>query len=395
VFLDRRPYTLDRVFRLAVTAGLVYALVRALAYLSDVLIPFAAAFLIAYLMNPLVAWLERKVRSRALAVFLSLLLVAALLGLTGGLVVPMIMGEIHHMGEILSDLVSTSELQERAREQLPEGLWQAIKDYAARPDVQAFFRSKDFLQVAQAVLQKALPGAWSVIKGAFSVVLALVGLATVGLYLVFLLLDYRRVREGWTELVPPARREQVRAFVADVNAAMSRYFRGQAAVAGCVGVLFAIGFGLIGLPMGILLGLFVGLLNMVPYLQIVGLIPAAFLAFIHGVETGSGFWAVIVQVGVVFVVVQAIQDGFLVPRIMGKVTGLSPAVILLSLSIWGKLLGLFGLLIALPATCVLLAYYRRLLAAQAEGDFAAAPEDAGRPPPAPAPTDPAHGGATK
>jgi len=351
VFLDRRPYTLDRVFRLAVTAGLLYALVRALAYLSDVLIPFAAAFLIAYLMNPLVAWLERKV-------------VAALLGLTGGLVVPMIMGEIHHMGEILSDLVSTSELQERAREQLPEGLWQAIKDYAARPDVQAFFRSKDFLQVAQAVLQKALPGAWSVIKGA-------------------------------TELVPPARREQVRAFVADVNAAMSRYFRGQAAVAGCVGVLFAIGFGLIGLPMGILLGLFVGLLNMVPYLQIVGLIPAAFLAFIHGVETGSGFWAVIVQVGVVFVVVQAIQDGFLVPRIMGKVTGLSPAVILLSLSIWGKLLGLFGLLIALPATCVLLAYYRRLLAAQAEGDFAAAPEDAGRPPPAPAPTDPAHGGATK
>ena len=65
--------------------------------------------------------------------------------------------------------------------------------------------------------------------------------------------------------------------------------------------------------------------------------------------------------GLVFAVVQIIQDAVLVPKIMGRVTGLSPAMILLSLSVWGKLLGVFGLLIALPMTCLLLAYYRRFL----------------------------------
>jgi predicted PurR-regulated permease PerM len=143
---------------------------------------------------------------------------------------------------------------------------------------------------------------------------------------------------------------------------MNRYFRGQAAVASIVGVLFATGFLIIGLPLGILLGLFIGLLNMVPYLQLIGLIPAFLLALIHALETGSSFWVILGLTGLIFVVVQIIQDAILVPRIMGRVTGLNPAMILLSLSIWGKLLGIFGLIIALPMTFLILAYYRRFLA---------------------------------
>jgi predicted PurR-regulated permease PerM len=106
-------------------------------------------------------------------------------------------------------------------------------------------------------------------------------------------------------------------------------------------------------------------LNMVPYLQVIGLIPAFLLALVHGLETGGSVWIPLALTGLVFVVVQAIQDGILVPKIMGRVTGLSPAMILLSLSVWGKLLGIFGLLIALPMTCLLLAYYRRFLASTA------------------------------
>jgi predicted PurR-regulated permease PerM len=153
------------------------------------------------------------------------------------------------------------------------------------------------------------------------------------------------------------------AFLEDFRLAMSRYFRAQAAVAALTGVMFAVGFALIGLPMGILLGLFMGLLNMVPYLQNIGLIPAVFFAFVHSVESGQSFWLVLGLTMGVFILAQIIQDVVLVPRIMGKTTGLSPAIILLSLSIWGKLLGMLGLLIAIPATCLLLAYYRRLLAA--------------------------------
>ena len=116
------------------------------------------------------------------------------------------------------------------------------------------------------------------------------------------------------------------------------------------------------------MGLFLGLLNMVPYLQIVGTVPALLLAVVHAVETGTAIWVVLALVALVFVGVQVIQDAVLVPRIMGKVTGLNPAMILLSLSIWGKLLGLLGLIIALPMTYLLVVYYRRFLAAQAAQD---------------------------
>ncbi len=110
---------------------------------------------------------------------------------------------------------------------------------------------------------------------------------------------------------------------------------------------------------------------MVPYLQILGLVPAFCLAAIQALETGGSFWLALGLVGGVFIVVQAIQDLILTPRIMGKAVGFSPAMILLSLSVWGKLLGFLGLVIALPLTYVLLAYYRRLVLAkgrEAEGE---------------------------
>jgi predicted PurR-regulated permease PerM len=143
---------------------------------------------------------------------------------------------------------------------------------------------------------------------------------------------------------------------------MSQYFRGQTSVAFICGVLFSVGFVLVGLPLGVLLGMFVGLLNMVPYLQIIGFIPAFMLAVVHALESDIGIWAALGMTAGVFAVVQLIQDAILVPKIMGKVTGLNPAMIMLSLSIWGKLLGLLGLIIALPMTYLLLIYYRRFLA---------------------------------
>ena len=113
--------------------------------------------------------------------------------------------------------------------------------------------------------------------------------------------------------------------------------------------------------MAIFFGLFIGLLNMVPYLQIVAIIPACLLAVMQTIETGTGLITTVGLTLIVFAVVQVIQDSILTPRIMGKVTGLSPAIILLSVSVWGKLLGVFGLIIALPMTCLLLAYYRRII----------------------------------
>ena len=357
---EPKPFTFDRVVRILVSVGILAGVIWLAGYLSDVLIPFAIALLMAYLTNPLVNLVQKKITHRVAAVFVTLFIIIALAIVLGWLLIPMIAGEIVQMGQIVTDLVNDSDLAEKASKKLPPDLWQPIKNFFARTEIKDFFADINIWKIVKAVGQKVLPGVWGLITGTASVFAWLIGLFVVGLYFVFLLLDYDAV-ERWKELVPPAYRDSVVGVVDDFESAMSNYFRGQAAVASICGILFAIGFALVGLPLGILLGLFVGLLNMVPYLQIIGLIPAGLLAFMHAVQSDTSIWTVFALTGLVFVVVQVIQDTFLVPRIMGKVTGLNPAMIMLSLSIWGKLLGLLGMIIALPVTYLLLVYYRRLI----------------------------------
>jgi predicted PurR-regulated permease PerM len=96
-------------------------------------------------------------------------------------------------------------------------------------------------------------------------------------------------------------------------------------------------------------------------LQVVGFIPTIILALLKAHDTGENFWLIMLATLVVFTIVQIIQDGYLVPRIMGKMTGLNAAVILLSLSIWGTLFGFIGLIIALPLTTIIVSYYKRFI----------------------------------
>ncbi|MCF8052766.1 MAG: AI-2E family transporter [Desulfobacterales bacterium] len=370
-----KPFTFDRVSRILITAGVIAAAVWLLGYLSDVLIPFAVAFLLAYLMNPLVSWIEKRVRHRTVSVFLALLLVITAAAAAGSLVIPVMAEEIGQMGQLVSRLAKDASLAERAARYVPEDLWASIKDMAARRDVQEIFQTGSVWNFLEAAGRKLLPGVWGLVTGTAGFLMGLIGLSVIGLYLVFLLIDYGQISQGWKELLPAGYREPITEFVSDFESAMSAYFRGQAAVAAICGVLFSVGLFLVGLPLAILLGLFLGLLNMVPYLQILGAIPAVLLAMVHAVETGTSVWLVLGLVVLVFVVVQVVQDAFLVPRIMGKVTGMNPAMILLSLSVWGKLLGLLGLIIALPMTYLLLVYYRRFLSGQLAAGSACKPSD--------------------
>jgi len=360
MFLDKKPYTFDRVARMAIIIGFFCGLIWALGYLSDVLIPFTVALLLAYLINPLVILVQKKIPNRSVAVCISLLVVSGVVIALAWLIIPKILNEITQMGRTLSELVNNAKLAEQSAKRLPPDLWQAVKDYAAKKEVQDFFKADNFWKMAESLLRKILPGVWGLITGTASFLMGLIGFTVIGLYLIFLLLDYQKIA-NWKNLLLPAHRQKITRLVNEFDTAMNRYFRGQATIASIVGILFAIGFWLINLPMGIILGLFIGVLNMVPYLQIIGLIPAFLLALVHALVTGTSFWIPLGLTALVFVVVQTTQDAILVPKIMGRITGLSPAIILLSLSIWGKLLGIFGLLIALPMTSLLLAYYRGFL----------------------------------
>ena len=359
--LTPRPYTLDRVVRLALGGAGLIGLVWLLSFLSDVLMPFAAALVLAYMLNPLVELLQRLVKNRLAAVLLSLTLCLAAGVALLWWVVPLVGQEIGRAAVLVQDLANNSQLAQKAASELPAKLWPLVQSILERPAVKEFLGSSDMWSMLASLARKILPGLWGLLSQVGSFFAALAGLVVVLLYMFFLMLDLDKISQGWRDSIPPAYRRRTLELVEDFTGALRSYFRAQAAVAGLVGILFAIGFVIIGLPMGILLGLFMGLLNMVPYLQLLGLVPAFFLALIAALQSGESVWLMLGLTAGVFAVVQLIQDTILTPRIVGRTMSLSPAFLLLSLSVWGKLLGFLGLLLAIPFTCLAWAWYQRFV----------------------------------
>jgi predicted PurR-regulated permease PerM len=358
--LGQQPWTLDRVVRIGFAAVLVWGAVVLLKAVSDAVIPFLVGLLLAYILNPAVGWVEEKVHSRAAAIGIVLGAIV-FLGVGIAMIVgPLLAREVAHMARLAQEIVGNSRLAAEAAQKLPPDLWEAVRTLLATPEVQDFLRSDSAVSLLREGLRRLVPGVMGLISGAYAMVMAATIVAVIGLYTVFLLVEFRAIRQHWQSLLPPSWRQPVAEFLVEFDQAMSRYFRGQTMVAGCVGILFAIGFALVGLPLALLLGALLGLLNMVPYLQILGFIPAILLSGVHALDSGTSLSVILGQVLLVFAGVQLIQDLILTPRFLGRSLGLSPAWILLSLSVWGSLLGFLGLLLALPLTCLALAYWRRL-----------------------------------
>ena len=135
-----------------------------------------------------------------------------------------------------------------------------------------------------------------------------------------------------------------------------------------MGILFCIGFTIIDFPMAIGLGIMIGIMNLVPYLHTFALIPTAILALLKAADTGQNFWIIFGSAFLVFAVVQVISDMVVTPKVMGKAMGLNPAILLLSLSVWGSLFGFIGLIIALPLTTLIMAYWQRYVTKEHEKD---------------------------
>ena len=356
-----RPFTFDRVAHLALFAGLAWCLVLLLDHLSDVLLPFFTGLVVAYFLHPVTDRVQRVIKPRVIAALFTLSIIILAIFLVVWVMVPIVGNELADMGRTVSKMVTDTELAQAAKERLPKNVWEELNELFKRDDVKRYLTSDGAVQMAKDTAKKLLPGVWGVLSGAANVLTFITGLLVIMLYVVFLLIDYHNMAARWRDYLPPSMRDDVSGFVEEFIQATNRYFRSQALVACCVAVLFAIGFSIIGLPLAILMGIFIGLLNMVPYLQIVGTIPCLLLAGLKALEQGDNFLGALGLVLLVFGVVQLIQETVLVSRFQGEAMGLSPAIILLSISVWGKLLGFLGLILALPLTCLGLAYYRRYL----------------------------------
>ena len=210
-------------------------------------------------------------------------------------------------------------------------------------------------------VKQIAPQLWSILSNTFSILFSITIVFVILLYFIFILLDYEKIANGWIDLIPERYRPFLQGLAEDVEYSMNRYFRGQSLIALSVGVLLAIGFKIINFPLAVTLGLFIGVLNLIPYMQAIGIIPMILLSLLRSAETGENFWLIFGMAILVLGIVQCIQDLYLTPRIMGKAMGLNPAIILLSLSIWGTILGFIGLIIALPLTTLCLSYYKRFI----------------------------------
>ena len=353
--MEQKKITFDSFVRGIITIIAIIGLIMLLHRLSGVLLPFFLAWLISYILFPLVKFYQYRchLKYRVVGIFCTFLTVAAILTGLSFLVIPPMIDE----GSRVKDLLITYVSRDAFMSNIPNMMEEFIHENLTADNIKEIVSQQGIMDS----VKQAVPKVWAVIAQSINILTSMVTLTMVIIYTLFILLDYEQFSNGWVMMVPERYRKFAVQLVRDIEQGMNKYFRGQGLVAFCVGVLFSIGFLIIDFPLAIGMGMFIGLLNMVPYLQLVGFIPAILLAVVKAADTGESFWMIMLGVLIVFAVVQLIQDTFLTPKIMGKVMGLNSAIILLSLSIWGSLLGILGMIIALPLTTLLITYYQRYI----------------------------------
>ena len=323
--------------------------------LYGVLLPFFVSFLIAYILDPLVEFVQHKckVKNRGLSVAIVLLLFICVLTLSVYILIPAIGREVKTAAVAVEEYFTNFEADKYFSAKQQEKIHKTLTGL----NLESALSYPEVRDAIKGLLPQI--GGW--ITGGLSwlgeVVVIFIGL----MYLVFLMVGFPKIRANWSNYVPARYRDKARIVVHDINANMNAYFRGQGLVALIVGVLFAIGFSIIGMPMGFVMGILMGILSFVPYMKALGIPPCILMCLVQSAQTGRPVWVTLLCLAVVYIIVQVTEDMLLVPKIMGKVTGMGPAAILLSLSIWGALFGVIGMIIALPLTTLILSYYRHFI----------------------------------
>ena len=350
----RREFTFDRIARMLVLSVLILLIYVAVQAIWSVILPFLLAGIFAYVMMPLVRFFQYtlRLRSRGLSVILTLLLLGAVVYLAVIFIIPSINAEIEKTLQVISGYSSGQDI-------LMMILPRNIRNY-----LNGGLRWGNFPQ--QLSFEKVLENVKLLLDQVGGIINSTLSIFSWGLvfligfiYFVFILLDFENLARGFISLFPKTLRPTIRTISMDLDRYMNNYFRGQALVAMSVGILLSIGFNIIGLPLATAMGIFIGILNFIPYMQALGIIPLGLASLLMAAQTGENAFVCMLLAYGVLMIVQIIQDMIIVPHIMGQTMGMRPSLILLVLSIWGYLLGFFGMLIALPITMFIYSLYMR------------------------------------
>jgi predicted PurR-regulated permease PerM len=339
--------------RLVLFAGALVALFALLVIFRDIFWPLLLALGLAYLLDPMVTWFERRRVPRSLGVLITGLLFVLAVTLVLLFVVPAV-------GEQLQRLV----------ERLP-GYWETLRQTAlpwlSRVEAEFPTPLKDLPDTIIRTLRENIPQvatqAGKILTGFFGnlldMVLLFLSLAFVLVFTFYVLRDFPRIKAAAFDLVPVPYREVTRARLEEVDDVVSGFVRGQLTIAVIVALLNSTGLTLLQVPMGLLIGLGAGLGNLVPYMSIIiGLVPALILSWL---EQGS-LVRLLAIVGL-FTGVQMLEGAVLSPRILGRSVNLHPVWVLLAVIAGGNLFGFFGMLLAVPVAGAIQVFARHWLAA--------------------------------
>ncbi len=330
---------------LGVSAGFAWLLYA----LRGVLAPVFFAFLIAYMLDPLVDRIEtsrllrNKPLARAAGIAVLLLAVFAVAAIGIFVIVPMVYGEIASFLRRLPDLVARSRAE-----------WEPVlAEYGLAIPTSVGQAFEELHLDVQSILAKGYTPATAALKsflgGTASAVGAIVGALVVPVFAFYVLYDFDRLIARAADLIPPRLRTEAHGFFGEIDAVLGQFFRGQFTVMVILGVLYALGYGMIGVPLALPIGIMAGLLSFIPYL---GSATALVMALLMTALDFHG-WAQFVWVLGVHAVIQGLEGFVITPKIMGDTVGISAIAVLFALLVGAELLGFTGVLLAVPAAAVI------------------------------------------
>jgi predicted PurR-regulated permease PerM len=298
----------------------VLILVWLLDELAGLLWPFVISFVLAYLLAPLVKVMEKKI-SRSLAIGVVVVLLLGVLAAVGMVLIPVVIREV---GDLVTQLPRYGEALKHHYDSVVLG---------QLPEIGKLFATQ----------------ATSLLKGLTSGIAALLNLALIPFVTYYVLKDFERIKESLQSLLPRKHVQNAEEVLGRIDDILGNYVRGQFLVCGFVAALTALGLAFFGIRYAVLLGLFTGLANLVPFVGIAVSLGLASLVVLLDVDPLVN----LIKVIGVFVVVQNIEGNFLSPRVVGNKVGLDPAWVIFALVISAHFWGIVGMIVAIPGAAVL------------------------------------------
>ncbi|QPJ64980.1 MAG: AI-2E family transporter [Candidatus Nitrohelix vancouverensis] len=331
-----------------------------LVYISRrVLTPFFIAFILAYLLDPIVDRLEARKLSRGPATVALLLAFFILCSAVIALLFPLLRVQAENFVKNLPEYVAVVQgwiqpLLERLAGLDQEKAQAILKEGLAR-----------FGELPMKIVTSSSEFLWNSLSGLFNMILMAANLIIIPVAMFYLLRDFDDINQRVLNLVPERHRKRTLAVFKEIDATLAGFVRGQLLVVILMGALYCIGLFLCGAPMSLFIGMMAGIANLVPYLGLIlGFVPAAVMTFAHTQD-----WLSVLGVAGVFAVVQALEGMVITPRVVGESIGLHPVIIMAAVLLGAEFFGFAGIILAVPAAAVINVLAKQGLKVYKESDF--------------------------